>query len=73
MTSTEKTTLRYRVLKDLGLEKVDYQLNALLNLIAKYAKVNNEAKLRNEIISILLSDSEKMIGKEKMQVSYQIY
>lgn len=59
MTSTEKTTLRYRVLKDLGLEKVDYQLNALLNLIAKYAKVNNEAKLRNEIISILLSDSEK--------------
>ena len=59
MTSTEKTTLRYRVLKDLGLEKVDYQLNALLNLIAKYAKVDNEAKLRNEIISILLSDSEK--------------
>ncbi|MCT6847123.1 MAG: PTS sugar transporter subunit IIA, partial [Lactobacillus helsingborgensis] len=59
MTSTEKTTLRYRVLKDLGLEKVDYQLNALLNLIAKYAKVDNEAKLRNEIISILLSDYEK--------------
>lgn len=59
MTSSEKTTLRYRVLKDLGLEKVDYQLNALLNLIAKYTKVDDEAKLRNEIISILLSDSEK--------------
>lgn len=61
MTYSEKTTLRYRVLKDLGLEKVDYQVNALLDLISKHVKIGNNAQLRNEIVNILLSDSKSAV------------
>lgn len=54
MNYSEKIALRYRVLKQLGIEKNDDQVNELLKLISKYAKINNSQKLKNEIEKVLL-------------------
>ncbi|WP_446923995.1 hypothetical protein, partial [Klebsiella pneumoniae] len=49
MTYQEQISLRYRVLSDLGITKVDRALDELLKIVKKYATVNDQASLREEL------------------------
>lgn len=61
MDNSEKLSLRYRVLKDLGLDQIDHKANELLQLVGKYTKIEDDKKLRTGIVNILLSNSNETI------------
>ncbi|MGX7740403.1 PTS sugar transporter subunit IIA, partial [Enterococcus faecalis] len=58
MTYQEQISLRYRVLSDLGITKVDRALDELLKIVKKYATVNDQASLREELQYFLVKQDE---------------
>lgn len=58
MTYQEQISLRYRVLSDLGITKVDRALDELLKIVKKYATVNDRASLREELQYFLVKQDE---------------
>lgn len=49
MTYQQQISLRYRVLSDLGITKVDRAMDELLTIIRKYANITNPVSLREEL------------------------
>ena len=49
MTYQQQIGLRYRVLSDLGITKVDRAMDELLTIIRKYANITNPVSLREEL------------------------
>lgn len=64
MTYSEKIGLRYRVLKQLGLEKTDSQVNELIELISHYANIKNNRELKRGIEKVLLTSDQLNTKKE---------
>lgn len=62
MNNSEKISLRYRVLKQLGIKEKDNQVNEILSLISKYANVNNNQKLKSEIEKVLFMQDQNVVG-----------
>lgn len=58
MSNTRKLELRYRVLNDLGLRKVDHKVQRIMQLIAKYADIKDLEKLQQGIERLLMTDDE---------------
>nr|WP_281063420.1 PTS sugar transporter subunit IIA [Lactobacillus colini] len=53
---SEKISLRYRVLNELGIEKTDLKVQKLLKLISKYADVYDSESLKNDMEKLLISN-----------------
>lgn len=66
MSYSDKISLRYRVLKELGIERTDSQVNQILKLVEKYAEINDSNELKNGIKHILLSKSTDIVNKSRL-------
>lgn len=66
MSYSDKISLRYRVLKDLGIEKTDSQVNQIVELFEKYAEINDSSELKNKIKHILLSKPTAISNQKKL-------
>ncbi|MFG5604716.1 transcriptional antiterminator, partial [Enterococcus faecalis] len=56
MTYQQQISLRYRVLSDLGITKVDRAMDELLTIIRKYANITNPVSLREELQYFLIKE-----------------
>ncbi|MDT2557025.1 PTS sugar transporter subunit IIA [Enterococcus raffinosus] len=56
MTYQQQISLRYRVLSDLGITKVDQAMDELLTIIRKYANITNPVSLREELQYFLIKE-----------------
>lgn len=64
MSYSQKISLRYQVLNDLGIEKTDEQVQRILNLISKYAMITDNNHLRQGIKRILVSNKKDTSQKK---------
>lgn len=58
MTYKQQISLRYRVLKELGLNEVDRSVDELFSVIRTYAQVNDTKQLREELEYFLLKQKQ---------------
>lgn len=58
MDYNEQINLRYRVLKDLGITEVDNLIGDLVNLVGRYAKINDSSMLKIGLKQFFMSTGE---------------
>ncbi|WP_248622364.1 BglG family transcription antiterminator [Enterococcus cecorum] len=59
MTYNQQIQLRYNVLNKLGLNKVDSDVDKLINTIRKYANINDLSQLKDEIKMFLIQQDDQ--------------